>query len=80
MELENFAFKGIPDVRSCHVQDADILEKMVNVCLLFAMLSSLHCVKIDQIMELDSTICEMATVFVILRNGIKDFAALNLIH
>ncbi|XP_076450418.1 RUN domain-containing protein 1-like [Babylonia areolata] len=27
-ELEDFAFKGIPDVRGCHSQDAQILEEM----------------------------------------------------
>ncbi|XP_076471656.1 RUN domain-containing protein 1-like [Babylonia areolata] len=27
-ELEDFAFKGIPDVRGCHVQDAQLLEEM----------------------------------------------------
>ena len=29
-ELEEFAFKGIPDVRGCKVQDAQILEEMVR--------------------------------------------------
>ncbi|KAL8618751.1 hypothetical protein ACOMHN_015161 [Nucella lapillus] len=27
-ELEDFAFKGIPDVRGCHIQDAQLLEEM----------------------------------------------------
>ena len=30
-ELEDFAFKGIPDVRGCHSQDAQLLEEMVSV-------------------------------------------------
>lgn len=29
-ELEEFAFKGIPDVRGSRVQDAQILEEMVS--------------------------------------------------
>ena len=29
-ELEEFAFKGIPDVRGCKVQDAQILEEIVS--------------------------------------------------
>ena len=30
-ELENFAFKGIPDVRGCTSQDAQILEEEVGI-------------------------------------------------
>ena len=29
-ELEEFAFKGIPDVRGCKSQDAQILQEMVS--------------------------------------------------
>ena len=29
-ELEEFAHKGIPDVRGCKAQDAQILEEMVS--------------------------------------------------
>ena len=29
-ELEEFAFKGIPDVRGCKSQDAQMLEEMVS--------------------------------------------------
>lgn len=31
-ELEAFAFRGIPDVRGCSVQDAHVMEKMVRFC------------------------------------------------
>ena len=30
-ELEEFAFKGIPDVRGCKVQDAQMLEEIVSM-------------------------------------------------
>lgn len=29
-ELEEFAFRGIPDVRGCSVQDTHVMEKMVS--------------------------------------------------
>ena len=34
-ELEEFAHKGIPDVRGCKAQDAQILEEMV--CTIFSL-------------------------------------------
>ena len=34
-ELEEFAHKGIPDVRGCKVQDAMILEEMVGILLIY---------------------------------------------
>ncbi len=34
-ELEEFAFKGIPDVRGCKVQDAQLLEEIVSEAVWF---------------------------------------------
>ena len=34
-ELEEFAHKGIPDVRGCKVQDAMLLEEMVGILLIY---------------------------------------------
>ena len=42
-ELEEFAFKGIPDVRGCTVQDAQLLEEVVGLATYLRHLSWIHC-------------------------------------
>ena len=41
-ELEEFAFKGIPDVRGCKVQDAQMLEEIVSITVSSAKSKSLN--------------------------------------
>ena len=38
-ELEEFAFKGIPDVRGCTIQDAQILHELVRMLIIVKSLS-----------------------------------------
>ena len=52
-ELEEFAFKGIPDVRGCKVQDAQILEEIVStkICSSVSKLFSISDLTVDLLLS-----------------------------